>query len=349
MRRTSLHDLAQWQLDFERKASLPAAFATEKRRRMALSPFAFLRGSVPLYHRMLTLYPGLGFAPARQGIIVGDAHLANFGVFEVERKGSRVYTFAINDFDEACLAPLSLDTLRLLASILIARHSWGLTFPEARTLARAALDGYVHGAAKTPFPGRFIRGPRYQDLNPSTRKAIPAAFARYVKSLPTSLRPADSQLEIIDTAFRIAGTGSLGKLRVAVSVRGKKKPWLFDLKAQSAPVLGAALQTPETPAQRVLHGSHTLLGARPFLAGTTTLLGQSVYVRRLAPQEDKLDLARIEAKHREPLMRYLGALLHTSHARGVQKALRVNNTEELLEKSVELAALTEAVYALWLK
>src|SRR5262249_12793187 len=68
---------------------------------------------------------------------------------------------------------------------------------------------------------RFVRGVRYKDVPKDVEKAVPEAFARYAEKLHDAERPAKDQLEIVDHAFRIAGTGSLGALRVAVLTKGK--------------------------------------------------------------------------------------------------------------------------------
>ena len=98
-----------------------------KYQRMAESAFKFFRGAAIIQARDL--------ANARvSGIAVhacGDCHLANFGGFaSPERK----LVFDINDFDETLPAPWEWDVKRLVASLVLAARSNGLT--DARRAAR---------------------------------------------------------------------------------------------------------------------------------------------------------------------------------------------------------------------
>ena len=94
---------------------------------------------------------------------------------------------------------------------------------------------------------RFVRGPRYEALAPKLRAKAEKAFAKYGKRLSRADRVPAEALEVIDAAFRVAGTGSLGCLRVAILVRGKggrDGAWIFDMKARGDAVGGV----PRSPA-----------------------------------------------------------------------------------------------------
>ena len=71
-------------------------------------------------------------------------------------------------------------------------------------------------------------------------------------------------------------------------------------------------------------------------------------VRRLAPQEDKLDLARGTTDDLADVAAFVGACTADGHARGVTRAPKRAWTdgacEELLEKAIELAGLHESAY-----
>jgi len=62
------------------------------------------------------------------------------------------------------------------------------------------------------------------------------------------------------------------------------------------------------PAMRVVDAFRACTPQPPRLIGTTTLDGLSMFVRKLTPQEDKLDLTRLRKVDLEPLAAYLGAL-----------------------------------------
>ena len=70
----------------------------------------------------------------------GDAHLLNFGVFATPE---RHLVFDVNDFDEACLGPCTLDLVRFTASVLVAAETLRLFSVQSRGLARHFLDAYV--------------------------------------------------------------------------------------------------------------------------------------------------------------------------------------------------------------
>jgi hypothetical protein len=76
-------------------------------------------------------------------------------------------------------------------------------------------------------------------------------------------------------------------------------------------------------------------------------------VRRLAPQEDKLDLTTVAIDDLEPLAAYLGALTGTSHRRGAQKppkrAWKTKETATLLDHAIALAGVHEATYLAYFK
>ena len=184
------------------------------------------------------------------------------------------------------------------------------------------------------------------------RRAVPTAFADYARALDENARPKKDHLEIVDAAFRVAGTGSLGCLRVAVLVRGKgghDGQWVFDMKSEGEPSSAALIKTPKmNGAERVLTGLRSCLDNPPRLAGTTKLLGMPMLVRRLTPQEDKLDLANIPSAELEALARYLGALTGRAHRRGATKLPKASwkdsDLSRILEHSIRLAGIHEATY-----
>jgi uncharacterized protein (DUF2252 family) len=56
-----------------------------KQAKMSASPFAFLRGSAPLFYRVLRNAPRLARGPEDAGLLCGDLHLENFGVYRPDR------------------------------------------------------------------------------------------------------------------------------------------------------------------------------------------------------------------------------------------------------------------------
>lgn len=293
--------------------------------------------------------------------------------------------FDLNDFDDAFVGPWRLDVLRLMVSLILGGRELGTDARTTLDLAEALLGSYVDGAFRRKAPAevphavaslidkvrartrkelldartrvvgderRFVRGARYEALPTKLRAKAERSFAKYAKRLPDDQRPPAEALEVVDAAFRIAGTGSLGCLRVALLVRGKGGPdgaWVFDMKEEDTPSAACLVRPPRLePAERVVTALRACVSQPPRMIGTTTLRGSSMFVRRLAPQEDKLDLTRLQTADLKPLARYLGALLGAAHRRGAKKVpkkpWREEDRAKLLDRAIALAGMHEAMY-----
>ena len=358
---------------------------------MLSSPLAFLRGNAPLFYEILAESPELAAGPGDEGWIVGDAHLENFGAFQtlvLDPSGGparKTATFDLNDFDEAVRGPWRWDVLRLATSVILASRELGVNGTKSIAMCGTLLAGYASaascsaGAPPRPQPvlrlvermakrtkrdlleartslvaGKrlFTRGERYRDLPVEVLAHLPQSLARYAAQLPDAERPALQRLQIIDAAHRIAGTGSLGALRIAVLAQGKGAPdshWLFDMKEQLAPAaLPLLSEAPSSLAESRATACRACLAGPPRMLGTAELSGTSLLVRRLAPQEDKLNLQQLQKLELEPLAQYLGAVLGAAHARGAGSLPRpqwsLSDRAALLERAVALAGLHEATY-----
>ena len=367
---------------------------------MTASPLGYLRGSTGLFYELLAEHPELAEGPGGEGWLVGDAHLENFGAYRsADARGAEAVVFDVNDFDEAIVGPFRWDVVRLLTSVILGGRELGSNGKQSVALCSAILEGYApalglgHGATDAPLPlsvrrlldkverrthkdlldhrtertatgRRFLRGDRYRDLTPELVEKARTAFERYVERLDPEHRLAREHFMVEDVAFRIAGTGSLGVLRIAVLTRGKGEldsRWIFDMKAEGIPAGQALLDAlsgprsgprserePEAPAERVLRATRACLVHPPRMAGTTELDGFSLFVRRLLPQEDKLDLTRLRPEELPELARYLGALLGSVHRRGAISAppaiWSASEQPRLTEQAIVIAGLHEAAY-----
>ncbi len=199
---------------------------------------------------------------------------------------------------------------------------------------------------------RLVRGPRYEDIPAKLRVRAERAFGKYVERLPARGRPPEEALEVLDVAFRVAGTGSLGSLRLALLVRGKGGPdgaWMFDMKEEGEPSASNLVRPPRLPpGERVVAAIEASVADPPRMIGATKLRGSSMFVRRLSPQEDKLDLTKLSPADMAPLARYLGTVLGAAHRRGMKrapkKAWRPSDRAQLLERAIALAGMHEAMY-----
>jgi uncharacterized protein (DUF2252 family) len=361
-----------------------------KQARMSASPLAFLRGSAPLFYELLAAEPELAAGPAGSGIIQGDTHVENFGAYSPAvhdaggwKKGHA--TFQLNDFDEASRGPWRWDVLRLTTSLLLAGRELGQSGPAVLRLCEVLVQRHVATTfAGAPLPApppsvvaliervdgrsprklldartqgegaarRFVRGDRYTDAPPELVRAVPAALALFAERTASTGGPKPEQLEVLDVAFRIAGTGSLGALRLAVLTQGKGGDdggWLFDLKEQQASSVDvlAPRVASSSRAGEVEQAFRLCVANPPRMLGTSQLGEHDMLVRRLTPQEDKLSLNKLDQRELPALAAYLGALLGAAHRRardGDFPAWSARDCSALLERAVTLASLHEAVY-----
>jgi uncharacterized protein (DUF2252 family) len=294
--------------------------------------------------------------------------------------------FDLNDFDDAFVGPWRLDVLRLVTSLVLGGREMGADGPRTLELCDALIEAYndaVFHRRKTPAPPtcvtalvdkvqartrgqlldartrlertgkrRFVRGARYVSLPAKLRARAERAFAKFVRRLPRGEQPPDEALEPIDAAFRIAGTGSLGCLRIALLTRGKggrDGAWIFDMKQEGVPSASCLVKPPRAePAERVLEAIRACVARPPRMVGTTRLRGTSMFVRRLAPQEDKLDLTKLNAEDLAPLACHLGALLGAAHRRGARRPPKdewsARDRAQILANAIALAGVHEAMY-----
>ena len=86
LRKLRPFELARWQLDRDQvRMRRTTVLLARKQQRMSVSPFAFLRGSAPLFYRVLSNAPRLGRGPDEDGMLCGDLHLENFGVYRPDK------------------------------------------------------------------------------------------------------------------------------------------------------------------------------------------------------------------------------------------------------------------------
>ena len=371
--------LAKKQILRDRKATQrhDGLFA-HKMDRMLTSPLAFLRGAAPLFYELLENLPELAEGPPGEGWITGDLHLENFGAFKPSGhfEDGEEAVFDLNDFDDCTIGPLRFDVLRLTTSLILAGRELGCDGRRSLFLCDEMLGSYAtHLSRKSPLPPepacvraltkmassrprqvlldartevvkgerRFVRGPRYKDLKPDVKRAVPKAFEAYIEGLDEKDRPSKKHsLEIVDAAC----------LRVALLVRGKGGKdghWVFDMKSEGTPSSAEIVKMPKmNGAERVVSGMRACLLHPPRLAGTTSLLGLPMLVRRLTPQEDKLTLAKIDDVELDPLAKYLGALTGRAHRKGAAKppksAWKDADLATLLEHAIRLAGIHESTY-----
>jgi uncharacterized protein (DUF2252 family) len=258
--------------DFER--------LTMKLGRLRQDPFAFFRGTNPLSLDYLPRAHPLFRAPSI--LVCGDLHLENFGAFNGD---NRLCYFDINDFDDACRAPFTIDIVRFITGIYLAAPGLGLDRREAKRLVQqfvlayreSVADGKPRWLERTLAEGVFrallrrailrtrrelldrytilkgggrrlrIDGKRALELPTGEHKRLAKVLMSLRASLP-SPKPEPRFFRLLDAARRVAGNGSLGLERYILLVHGPASPdenFVLDLKF-AAPSAGARwLEAPQ--------------------------------------------------------------------------------------------------------
>ncbi len=122
--------------------------------RMAVSPFAFFRGSAGIMAGDLATLPRTGYHVQ----ICGDAHVRNLGAYA--SPDGRI-VFDINDFDETWRAPWEWDLKRLATSFVLAGREATCNDRSCRDAALALVRSYRRALAYfAPMPA--VELARYQ-------------------------------------------------------------------------------------------------------------------------------------------------------------------------------------------
>jgi uncharacterized protein (DUF2252 family) len=288
------------------------------------SAFAFLRGTAHLFWGAL---PDASEYSAPAAWVCGDLHLENFGCYKGD---NRLTYFDLNDFDEAALAPCTLDPLRLLASILVAATADGTDTPRAKMLCGLFLDAYarelkcgksrwIERETATGMIGNLLKRVQsrerkaFLDTRCTLQSGMRAVALREKKAFALSKKQREriqdfmhsfaaqqanpAFFTFLDGANRIAGTGSLGVNRYAILVEGHGSPHknhLLDLKlalpSSLAPHLKQKQPEWKSEAQRVVTVQRRMQAISPAFLQAVELDGQSYVLRALQPTADRLTL-----------------------------------------------------------
>ena len=212
-------------------------------------------------------------------------------------------------------------------------------------------------------------GERFWPLSKKEKRAICDLFAEEkVRRLVASLksRNDDSEIEVLDAAYWMKGCSSLGRLRFAALLGvsdGKSKDddfCLIDIKEATSAAAPHATRAkmPADNAQRVVQGARSLSPALGERMMPARLLGRSVFLRELMPQDLKLEIDQLTREEAVSAARYLASVVGRAHARQmnsatrrefraslkVRRAKRLDAPPWLWSSVVELAAAHEAAY-----
>lgn len=249
-----------------------------KYRSMQENAFRFFRGTCHLFYEDLAAADG--FPPGPLGWICGDLHLENFGSYRSDN--NQVY-FDLNDFDEAILAPVTWEAVRLVTSIFVGFESLGIEARRAEKMARLFLKSYaatlstakadyIEAAMEKGIICDFLSGvakrkqkiildkkaslrkkkvqmltdtPKHFKLNRETKLALMDHVTAWLKVDEHS----PYNYKVVDGVFRLAGTGSIGVERYAFLLKSLNetgfKYILLDMKESVASSLAPYLFSPQ--------------------------------------------------------------------------------------------------------
>ncbi len=169
-------------------------------------------------------------------------------------------------------------------------------------------------------------GRRFWPIAKDEKKSIESLFQiKAISSLATRLkrRNDDEDVDVIDSAYWLKGCSSLGFLRYAVLLdvgRASRKGQdycLVDIKEATKSVAhrNKDYELPKDDAERVLMGAKNLspyLGERMV---ATQLMGKSVFIRELLPQDLKIELDQLSPETAMNVARFLANVVGEAHAR----------------------------------
>jgi uncharacterized protein (DUF2252 family) len=214
-----------------------------KFRKMAESPFAFYRGSAPLFYADMVRDedPFLDDKTSRVWI-QGDLHAQNFGTY---MNGNGVLVFDVNDYDESYVAPFTWDLKRFCASLALIGYQKAMSDNDIREIVAQGARSYAQQVARfaqgadkdfcltlenTEGPlrqvlynarmltrvalldmetdiidgdRRFKKTKSILPVDEATRKKVEAAFAQYLTTIPKRKRRAIMNYDIKDIAQRL--------------------------------------------------------------------------------------------------------------------------------------------------
>jgi len=303
-----------------------------KYKTMSANPFSFFRGTCHLFYEDLSKSDNFPVSPLTW--ICGDLHLENFGSFKGD--DHQVY-FDLNDFDEALLAPAAWELARLVTSIFIAFDNLCLKEEEALQIAQNYLKTYSaslsNGKAicldprtadgivctfltavekrkqKELLKKRTIERKgkltllldgRHFEIEKSLKKELNLFVDDWIKSS----KYGHYDLKVLDSVFRLAGTGSIGVKRYLFLFKSQllKNKYLFvDMKQAFASSVQPYLkiQQPQwgSEAERAIAIKERMQNVSPALLGASIFLNDPYILQQMQPTEDRINFLLIKDRY----------------------------------------------------
>lgn len=309
--------------------------------RMAETPLDFLRGSACLFARDVREgRPALDGLISVETPIVGDLHCENFGTFK-DRAGEVRYD--LDDFDEAARGSPAVDAFRGATSLLLLSSMLGLDLGDAVRVAGAFAWEWAEGLRRRQTVVKIDAGPvrnLLDRVDRVKRTEFIEAVTRFKHGRRTirrndhlfDLRPVHrAQARRLLAAYRtgaffapedvcgrMAGCGSLGKLRYAVLVAGDGSRDAKNVVLEFKEALPSSLKPSGTAgrAAGIVDAQRAMQGSSDRFLGTAVDGAQSFVVHEIGPRNDRLKREDLrDLKDLIELAALQGRLLAKGHLR----------------------------------
>ena len=327
-----------------------------KHDRMVESEFSFFRAT---FYRWLQLWQEVCADLQRVPhlLSVGDLHVENFGTWR-DTDGRLVW--GVNDFDEACIYPYTMDLVRLATSALLAARESRLTM-KPKDSAESILTDYQRGMEQGGRP--FVLGEEHGWLRAIAESKLrdPVVFWQKMDALPlvrgTTPESAREAVEHLlpergiqyRLVRRVAGLGSLGRVRLVAIA-----DWKGGRVAREAKALAPSAShwaDPSAPPE-ILYGVILRRAIRcpdPYVQ----LRGHWI-VRRLSPHCSRIELEALGTARGElRLLEAMGRETANIHAgteekrRAILKDLRKRKANWLVKAAQAMADKVDKDWQVW--
>jgi Uncharacterized protein conserved in bacteria (DUF2252) len=305
---------------YERWCDRALAFDPEaraqKHRRMAASPFAFLRGSYPVW--LDRFGADAAHAAAIVPLGVGDLHVENFGTWLAPAGEA----FGVNDYDETGPVPFTNDLTRLAASAMLAAQAGHLAVGP-HDIAAHLWNGYA--ANRDAVGAVLLAGdavPHVAAVAAMWRAGRPGAkrFASGIDALPQA--PAGTAAPAPAPGFalraqrtRIAGLGSRDHPRLVLDGELGGERAVFERKPiapATARFLAGVDPVPDPePYAELLRRQDE---RAPALRAQVRVDGTTV-VRRLDPERGRIEIADLPHRRDEHALLWMMGYCTAAHHR----------------------------------
>jgi len=328
-----------------------------KHEQMAAALFPFFRAT---FYRWVQVWPEVCADLDRVPhlLSVGDLHVENFGTWR-DTDGRLVW--GVNDFDEACVFPYTMDLVRLATSALLATRDNRLAM-KPKESATAILAGYERGMEEGGCPFVLEESHEWLGAIAESKLRDPVVFWQKMDRLPTVKgQIPKSAREAIEhllpepriryrLARRVAGLGSLGRTRLVAIAEWKGGRVAREAKA----LLPSALHwlNPKRAPAEILYAAILRRAVRcpdPYVQ----MRGHWI-VRRLSPHCSRIELDQLGTSRGE--LRLLDAMgretanIHVGteeKRRPILKDLRGRKGNWLLGAAQAMADAIEKDWRVW--